>query len=313
MMGVLVLCYGWHCIFKQSFNASLFLIAIPVCSQPLLLNYINTTCQGDNQIGRLSMARVLPALFYVVCAWLIYNAVHVSSELMILLQWGVAVVVLSAIIYSTNPSFKNKSTYKKALVKENKEYGIQLYWGSLAMVATQYISGIMLGLYNEDNRYVALYTLALTVSMPLSMLPSIVGTTYFKRFATEEVIPREVIQGTVMVTALSLIAFVIVITPIVNFLYPQSYAEVGLYASILAVGKCIHGTGDMINRFLGAHKRGKEIRNASFITGTFLIVGSIVFVYFFSIWGAIVTNISASTAYTISLVCFYKRFTKKSA
>ena len=311
MIGILFLCYGWHTYFKQSFDASLFIIAIPVCSQPLLLNYINTTSQGDNQIGRIALARVLPASFYVIIAWFVYNNMQVTSSMMILLQWGIAVIVLSCIIISSKPSFYQYNRFKLALKKENKEYGIQLYWGSLAMVATQYISGITLGLYNADNRQVAFFTLALTVSMPLSMLPSIVGTTYFKRFATENTIPKEVIKGTVLLTIASLVGFVILINPIVNFLYPESYSQVGLYASILAVGKCIHGTGDMINRFLGAHRFGKDIRNASFVTGFFLVFGSFIIVYYYSIWGAVATNVIASTAYTLCLIYYYLKYLKK--
>ena len=37
--------------------AYLFLISIPVCFYPLLLNYINTVAQGDNHIGRLAISR----------------------------------------------------------------------------------------------------------------------------------------------------------------------------------------------------------------------------------------------------------------
>ncbi len=312
MMGlILLLCFFIHIYYMPAFNANLFLVAIPVCAQPLLLNYINTTSQGDNQIGRIALARVLPAFFYIIFAWIIYNNGQVTSALMILLQWGIAVIVLSSIIISSKPTFKNYTKYKRLLKVENREYGIQLYWGSLAMVATQYLSGITLGAYNADNKQVAFYTLALSISMPLSMLPSIVGTTYFKRFATENIIPKEVVIGTLIVTSISLVVFILLITPIVEFLYPKSYSQVGLYASILAVGKCIHGVGDMVNRFLGAHRHGRDIRNASFITGSILIFGSLVFVYYFSIWGAIVTNIIASTSYTLCLTYYYFIFIKK--
>jgi len=46
--------------YKQEQVANLFFLSIPVCAFPLLSNYINTTAQGDNHIGRLAVSRVLP-------------------------------------------------------------------------------------------------------------------------------------------------------------------------------------------------------------------------------------------------------------
>lgn len=50
------------------------------------------------------------------------------------------------------------------------------------------------------------------------------------------------------------------IHPIVKFLYSDSYSQVGVYASWLAIGYCVHGVGDMLNRYLGSHGEGKFIK-----------------------------------------------------
>lgn len=310
LMFMALLCYFYHVLFQTNMNAVLFLFSIPVCAQPLLLNYINTTAQGDNQVGRIAYARLLPALLYVIAAYFIYSRYGASSALMILLQWGIACMVLVAIVISTHPDFKEYKKYKRLLIEENRKYGLYLYIGSLAMVATQYLPGVTLGFFNTDNRDVALFTLALTISMPLSMLPSIVGTSYFKKFATQQRINNKVFMSTIIITLLSFLAYVAIIQPIVDFLYPVSYSQIGVYASLLAVSRCIYGIGDMVNRFLGAHGLGKEIRNASFATGFCMIIGSIVGVYFFNVWGAIATNIVGSVTYFIVLFYYYRKFVR---
>jgi O-antigen/teichoic acid export membrane protein len=53
--------------------AWLFLLSIPVCFSPLFHNYIDQTAQGDNQIGLLSLARLLPYLVYVPIGYLVYS------------------------------------------------------------------------------------------------------------------------------------------------------------------------------------------------------------------------------------------------
>lgn len=308
LMLMVLLTYFYHTIFRKNTNALLFLVSIPVCAQPLMLNYINTTAQGDNQIGRIAYARLFPPFLYVVTAYFVYTSIKVSSTLMILLQWGIACIIFIAIIASTHPDFKSYKKYKELLIQENKQYGIHLYLGSLAMVATQYLPGITLGMFNQDNVNVAFYTLALTISMPLSMLPSIVGTSYFKKFAVVRHIDKNIFISTISITLLSLIFFILIIQEIVSFLYPASYSLVGTYASLLAISRCLHGIGDMINRFLGAHGLGKEIRNASFATGICMVSGSLFAVYLYNIWGAICTNIISAITYLIVLIYYYKKF-----
>lgn len=310
LMIVMVGCYFYFSNFSNNVDAVLFLISIPICAQPLMLNYINTTAQGDNQIGRMAIARVVPQLLYVVVAFLVYSSFGASSILMILLQWGIYCIIYSIVIISTKPSLLNFNTNKIKLLVENKKYGVHLYLGSLAMVATQYLSGLTLGIFNDNNRDVAFFTLALTISMPLSMLPSIVGTSYFKQFAIKNAIDPKVIKTTIGITSLSIIAYILLIQHVVEFLYPESYSSVGIFASVLAFGKAIHGIGDMYNRFLGAHGKGVEIRNASFATGFVLIAGSTLGVYIFGIWGAVITNILSSSVYCVILLYYYFRFVK---
>ena len=301
-------CYFLHADKPQV--AVLFLVSIPVCAYPLLLSYIDQTTQGDNQMGRLSLARLLPYLAYVPLAYAVYSLFGATSQRMILLQWGVYCLVYIGIIVSTRPLFTKLGPIWKSLQKENREYGIQLYLGSLVMVATNYLAGISLGHFNADNTEVGFYTLALTVTSPLTALPSIVGTTYFKKFASLPYIPAKVIGFTIAMTAASCVLFILLIHPIVTFLYTDQYAAVGTYASFLSVGFCIHGLGDMFNRYLCSHGQGVPVRNASIANGVFKILGYTVLVALFNTNGAIATTVICDTIYFVCLIYYYARFTK---
>ena len=309
-VAVLMLCcFVLHCVFYNKLSiAHLFWISIPVCAYPLLLNYINTTAQGDSQIGRLSIARLFPCLFYVPVAYLVYSHSGASASKLILLQWGIYLVVCMAVIISTKPLFGNLRPIWDELKLENKSYGFQLYLGSLVMVATNYLAGITLGAFYDDNSNVGFYTLALTITSPLATLPAIIGTTYFKKFATLPCIPSKVMKFTLVLTLFSCILFIFLIKPLVLFLYSNDYASVGIYASWLSIGYSIHGVGDMINRYLGSHGMGKEIRNSSIYNGIVKVLGYIVLVYFFGIYGAIITTIACSIIYTAVLSYYYSKF-----
>ena len=304
ILGIL-LCALLHA--NKPIISNLFLISIPVCAFPLLNNYVNTVAQGDNHIGRLAIARILPYALYVPSAYFIFSRYGATSSNMMLLQWGIYSFVLLIIVVSTRPTFTGLKQTFINLNTENKNYGIQLYYGSLAMLATNYIAGVTLGAFNQDNVNVGFYTLALTITSPLVMLPGIVGTTYFKQFAVLEKIPPKVMLYTILITTVSCGLFILLIRPLVTFLYDESYASVGVYASWMAIGFCVHGIGDMLNRYLGSHGLGRLIRNSSFICGFIRIIGFTLFVYLWDVIGAIITTVLSSIVYTIVLLLYYKR------
>lgn len=316
LLGITILIQIACCIFLGFINlekvdiAHLFWISIPVCASPILVNYVNMTAQGDNHIVRLSFARLLPSLLYVPIAYFIYRYFGANATKMILLQWGFSTLILIIIVATTRPVFTDLKDSWILLKKENHQYGFQLYIGSIVMVATNYIAGISLGLFNDNNIEVGFYTLALTVTSPLATLPAIIGTTYFKEFATQSKIPDKVMKMTILVTTVTCICFIICIKPLVDFLYSERYASVGQYAIILSIGFCLHGFGDMINRYLGSQGQGKSIRNASIANGIFKIVGFTVLVYFFDIFGALITVILCDVIYLMVLLYYYFKFVK---
>lgn len=306
-----VLCYFLHKEWLNPNVAPLFLYVLPVSIAPLLLSYINTVFQGDNSIYKLSIARVLPHILYVIFAWLfLYNANPQSSDVL-LLQNGISVLVLLVLIFLHRPMFKGLSSIYRELAEENKSYGIHIYIGSIAAVSLSYLAGITIGIFNEDNTNVGFYTLALTIATPLSILPTIIGTTYFKKFASQSCIDKKLLIGSVALSFASLLLFVILIDPIVDLLYNDSYSSVAVYAKWLAIGTVAHGLGDMFNRFLGSHGKGKELRNGAFLCGITMLIGNIVLVYFFGVNGAIATRIIASSVYCLTMVMYYIKFVNK--
>lgn len=305
LMGVV----GVIHIYLKNPAANLFFIAIPVCAAPLMLNYVNTVFQGDNQIGRIALGRLLPPLMYLCIAYFVYRTYGATTSRMILLQNGISVVVLALLIYYSRPSFNRLRAAFGKLRAENRQYGIQVYYGSICGVSLGYLAGVTLGIFNTSNEMVGLYTLALTISAPLAMLPTIIGTAYFKQFATSDHIQKNIILGTIGISVLSLIVYVSLIPIITSYLYPESYSSIALYASVLAVGTTIHGIGDMFNRFLGAHGQGKFLQHGAIVTGLVLLIGNILFVWLWNITGAIVTKILSSACYCLIMVYYYRKLT----
>ncbi len=311
IMITMIICGFIHHYYLHKNYYSLFYIVLPVCSSTLILNYINTSSQGDNSISMIASARLFPQLIYLIIAFFIYKFYGATSERMLLLQNGIAVVVLIFLIFKNGPKFSQmKQTFKKLNI-ENKKYGLHVYWGSLANVSVQYIAGLSLGVLGSDNTEVGFYTLALTLTSPLMMLPNVIGTTYYKEFAHQATIQKKILISTYVMSAITLIGFCVLIYPVVNILYDSSYSNIAYYASIMAIGFTLHGLGDVYNRFLGAHGLGKYLRNGAFISGSIALLGYTIGIYYGGIMGAIITKILSSCSYFFMMLFYYKKVSRK--
>ncbi|MBE6380226.1 MAG: hypothetical protein E7047_04785 [Lentisphaerae bacterium] len=306
---LLLTLWGWFFAPNAATQKVIF-YSLTVCAAPGLLYYINTVCQGDNQIGRISLARLLPALLYLGCGALIYKYYTAGSVMMLLLQNGIACAVLLLLVLSTGVRFGGMKKSFRMLSEENRRYGWMVYCGSVSNVSLAYLAGVTLGFFTRDNSNVAFYTLSLTLAMPLSMLPGIIGTVMFKRFAAENSIPRKVIVASVSLTLAAWVFFVLLITPVVTFFYPPAYGAVAVWASLLSLGMAIHGLGDMFNRFLGAHAQGRALRNGAILSGVVLLAGNILLVWLWGLRGAVITRILGSLASCGSMVYYYIKYVK---
>lgn len=310
MMIIMALCGVIHSFILHKPFAHLFYYVIPFSGYALCLNYINTSSQGDNSIGIIALARLLPSVIYLASIAIVFKLWGATSMIALLLNSGISFCILVSLILLNKPSFKNLHQSWVSLKEENKKYGFHVYLGSVSNVSVQYIAGMTLGLFAVNNVNVGYYSLALTATAPLMMLPNVIGTTYFKRFATQKRIERKVLVTTFIMAIVTLVCFDSLIYPIVDFLFNDKYQVVAQYAAFLALASTLHGLGDVFNRFLGAHGKGKCLRNGAFVSGGVALVGYTLGVYLWGINGAISTRIAFALTYFAMMVFYYLQLTK---
>lgn len=266
--------------------------------------------KGLNNIYTLSIFSSLPAAVYLLLAYA-YNLNNpLYLEDILLFFYGVQLIFLVLIIIKLKPKFDIKKSLIKDVFKENRTNGKPIYFGSLAGVSTAHIVGFSLS-YFIDNTQVGFYTLAITVCSPLLIIPSVLGTTFFKKFANLNFIPKKVFTFSILATILALAVFYLFIEQVFLLFYSEEFIPVIRISKILILGFLLHGLGDLINRFLGAQGQGKLLRNSAFVVGIVNILGYSILVYYFGINGAIITKILASTVYLLLMYYYYKKFIKQ--
>lgn len=289
----------------------LYLAALLICCQPLLLSYVNTVLPGDGSIYKLSLCRFAPTLIYVIVAWLVFSRFGATPERMLILHWGIPLLLFVLVILSAKTEFKGSGEWLGQLSQDNKEYGRDMYLGALVSVGANYLAGVTLGKFSPDNVLVGYYTLAFTITYPLSMLPSIVGTTYFRKFVNMDRIPSGVLALTLLLTLAIATLFVLLIQPVVVFLYSDSYAVAGEYAKYMALAFCLHGLGEFFEKYLNAKGIGKPVIVGSVSSGAVKLAGFVALVYFWGITGALLTLTLSEATYCIILAWGYFKSVKK--
>ena len=283
-----------------------YFFIVPVILGHLALGEI---LKGLHKIYTISFLSVVPATFYLILIYIINEFFTVDIGWVLLVYYSALLIAMIIILAKLKPDFGFKKTMVKELLEENKQNGRPIYYGSLAGVATTHIAGLSIS-YFMDNTQVGFFTLALTICSPMLVVPSVLGTIYFKQFATLEKIPKKVMQFSLLGTVLALIVFYALIETVVVAFYSKEYFPVVEISQYLILGFIFHGFGDIFNRFLGAKGKGKLLRNAAYLVGIINVIGYTILIKFFNINGAILTKILASGLYCLVMWLYYSNFIK---
>lgn len=279
---------------------------------PLLLMYPYQLCienilLGRNYIYQLSAFRIVPAVFYLISS-LIFNYFYsFSLNACLSIYFIVNIIFIIIFIVFLKPKLGNSKEIIRQLHKENKRYGFHVYTGSIIGVSSAHLSGLCIA-YFIDNIALGIFSLALTITSPLTMIPNTVGSVLYKDFANSDSINRKATLLTLGLSISVLLVFILLIEKIVLYLYTPDYMGAVSLSYMISVGCILHGFGDFYNKFLGSHGKGQELRNGAILVGIINILGYPVFVSAFGVTGAAAIKLLSGLAYFTTMYLYYKKY-----
>lgn len=281
------------------FSPLLFVFPFQLCVENIL--------QGTNRIYELSAFRLLPQILYMGL-FVAYNfIVPMSLAAALAIQFITLGATIGMVTYYLKPDYGSRSKYLPLIWDENKRYGVHVYYGALAGVASAQLGGLAIGYY-IDTASVGIYALALTITVPLAMVPNAIGTTFFRDFANFKEIPKNTIIMTLIISFSTLILFMLIVKELVVVFYSNKYIAVVPISYSIAVSSVLYGLGDFVNRFLGAHGRGVELRNCAIAVGISNVLGFVLLVKYFGLNGAAATKLMSGAIYLLGMCFYYWKF-----
>lgn len=182
-------------------------------------------------------------------------------------------LVVWALISRNNIILKPNRLGYAYLFKLNRNLGLNVYWGSfLAALTVQ--SGIFILQALKSPEDTAVFALAMTVTAPLTLLPSAVGTAYFSLLPGAWGFPEKVMRYAWIVSSIIAVAFCLLVPLAVHILYGPRFASVTIPAQLCGIGAVLHGMGDVYNRYYLANRDTKFLlKTASIVCAVALLVG----------------------------------------
>jgi len=283
--------------------ASLMLIALPMT---LLITQIG---KGANAIHRLSAFNILRPALYLGGALLMLFAIKIEPVHLILLNLFTIVITITIVIHTFHPLFSHLREIIRAILEKTKEYGFHLYIGQISDQSANQLSGLLIPFFINTTQ-LGFFSLATMMTDPMVGLSRCLATSLFRDFAQADEIPKKVIYYNVAWLAMCVILINIFGGFLIGFLFSKDFLPVAPILLPLSIAAFFQGMYQPYNVFLGAHMRGKELRNNSIIVAVIFFIGNIILIPTIGIYGAAISLLLGyGTSYNIYRY-YYKKYLK---
>lgn len=291
----------------------IMLCVIPFSLVHYTMSYFEQVLPSSNRITDLIIQRYVPRIGLFVLALALYLVVKkvdlgVSPVVVVWsIFWGTQILVYLYVFKRIKPSFANVKYRVRTILRIDKEYGIQVYFGNLFSTAFTALMPIFLSYFGEDNAGVGFYTLSLMLSQPLSFIPVVVATSHYQKFADYKFIPRKLMMTTFLISIAAMLFLWIIVAPFINIFYTPDFSPVIYLTIISSVGTLLYGISDFFSRYLMAQGKGKPLRNSSFIVGFTTLALSVALIPWIHETGAAITHVGAGLIYFFIILYYYRK------
>jgi O-antigen/teichoic acid export membrane protein len=231
---------------------------------------------------------------------------HTTLALVLVLQSVCLLIGGLSLVWWLRPRFVRVRRWIRTLVRDAKRYGFQVYVGRVLAIATYNMDVLMLAALTS-SRIVAYYALAGAIAAAAGLPVTGLGTALFSRMARSNRIEGSWLSFS-WCAGLATVPLVWLLSNVaVGTIFSNKYAPVVGLVIPLALAQTVRGVTGIYNSFLGAHGRGRELRNASIVLTGSNVVLNFALIPTFGAQGAAWASLLALVANWAAHVAGYRR------
>jgi O-antigen/teichoic acid export membrane protein len=285
--------------------AGVLLAAAPLAAVVPLQLFVDLACQGTNRIGALALLRLaLPVSGIAIVGALI--ALHDMHPLPALVAYlGGLTVAVGLVTFLLRPSFTKVGPELRRVARATRDFGLHMYVGRATSMASARLDAILIPYFIGTTGF-GVYNMAQRLSDPIATLARSMAMTRFKAFANRTEVSAYILRWNVALLSAAVVGLV-GLGPVAILLFlGEKYQPAVPLILPFAFATLFAGLMQPYNMFLGAHGRGRELRNVSLALGVTNLAGLLALVPTFGVQGA-AWWASGSMAFNFLLNLYYYR------
>ncbi|MFZ0389425.1 MAG: oligosaccharide flippase family protein [Calditrichia bacterium] len=293
-------------------TAELIKWLFPVAGAYVLLNMWQLSLRGAEKIYLLSWVSVSPRLVYIVILPGLIFAGSFSLLNTALANLLSIFAVGLALLLAERPRFNRFRQNFQRLWRSIKTFGVQIYWSELIRVLLYHTDKLLIS-YFWDADNLAYYSLAYTITFPLSFFSSALSTTLYRRFSDASKIDARFLRYNLIWIIISVSILILLRKWIILYLFSQAYQSSLLVFTWLALAFGVAGLTKLYSIFLTAKGAGNYIR----IISIWVLAAHLALNFsLIPLWGILGAAVSALATYLLDLllvIFYYRKYRLRSA
>lgn len=283
--------------------AAPFALAVP------LLLMLEFACQGTNRIGALALLRVAQPLVGLSLVGLLFATAKLSAWTAVVASLAAGLAAAGIVTALLRPAFGGVLAEAGEIARETRAYGFQMYLGRCVGLASSRLDVLLIPFLIGDVAF-GIYSVAQRVSEPVVTLARSIAMTRFKAFAGRTHVSAYIVRWNAALMAVAVAGLATVGRLAVDLILGPRWQPVKDLLLPFALAALFAGLMQPYNVFLGAHGRGRELRNISLLLGLVNIAGLFAVVRPYGLLGA-ATWAVAAMAFSFVLNLYYYRRVRK--
>lgn len=263
--------------------------------------------QGGNRVRFLSAFSVLPRLMLCLAIVVLSFYGEVTLTTSLLLTMATIILAVGLAWWHLKPLYSRVRSEIGAVIREMREFGRHVYTGRIIDGMTNGTDRMMIS-HVHGMAPQGYYSIAKTLSMPISLMSRSISTISYQRFATDPRICRSVLllnvawcvgMGTVLLIGCEMF---------VPMFFTARYADSLAVLPWLVAAAMISGLNAPYHSFLAAKRQGRAIKNMSVTTSLLNVVLTLALVPFLSMVGAAIAWIVSASLNIIMNLHYYRQY-----
>jgi O-antigen/teichoic acid export membrane protein len=276
-------------LFRSNIGVVLLALSPLVAVFPFQAMFVSTL-RGGNEIGKLATYTILPRLLYLGAILVALKMSALTLSMTLTLNIGTLAVATIIIAAVSRPIFRGWKENVRRILVETRQYGLHVYSGTIVDNLT-FGSDKLLISYFLGTVAVGFYSVAQTLTMPISLMSRSLATSIFKDFTLHDKIPLKLNLANFLWLLIAGAAILFLGEFLIKKIFTDKYLSALEIVPYLTVSAVFTGLNQLYHSFLMAHRQGQYVRNMSIASSSLNVIGNVVLIYKFGVIGAALSAI----------------------